>query len=288
MVTGNNLVGSLAYKKTLHLTPDKHLEQELEGTRCIVLIRRSAVSALKLVDKQKVSELVQFEFSHCSNDGNWSTAVEGLLSSPELNEFVSGCEAEYWIDDSRISIIPSALFSDDKKEEAHELLFEPSNGLNYISESAATSDFQMVSAVPQAICDILPAEPKNAFALWLERIENQTTGKHHAAILARHDEFNLTVFNRSELVFSNWFGYSKPEDLLYFLMATLESLNILHTEATLSLAGDIEKGGAAHKLISKYIGKVSFASRPKQLGYSYSFSKVEEHKHPLILSAACG
>lgn len=281
-------MGSSAYKQVLHLTPDKSLEHGSQGLRCLALIERSSVSILKITENQLASELIQFEFPFCSNDNNWGAALQGLLASTEFQEFTNGIKVEYWISDSRMSVIPMALFSTENKNEIHNLLFDQPSDTAIFAESTATSDFQVLNAVPKSVCNILPTDPKNAFVAWMEQIGNKLVGKHNATILINQSEFNLIVFENSDLIFTNWFDYNNPEDVLYFLMASLESLNVLHTELNLTLAGDISKGDELYNLISKYIGKVSFTTRPKQLKYSYSFTKIEEHKHSLILSLACG
>ncbi len=100
-------------------------------------------------------------------------------------------------------------------------------------------------------------------------------------------QFALVVFKDASLVFSNWFQFGKPEDVLYYLMASLESLKILHSEVEVSLNGNIEKGDAMHTTIAKYISKLSFGKRPKNLTYSYSFKELQEHRFPFIFEAAC-
>jgi hypothetical protein len=70
-------------------------------------------------------------------------------------------------------------------------------------------------------------------------------------------------------------------------MAALETLKILHTEIEMELSGPIDKGDEVHSTLSKYLSKISFRKRPKNLSYSYSFNEMPEHRYPFIFATAC-
>ncbi|WP_262420297.1 DUF3822 family protein [Flagellimonas meishanensis] len=70
-------------------------------------------------------------------------------------------------------------------------------------------------------------------------------------------EMEMVVISEKKLLFYNQFEYGTKEDLLYFLLFSLEQLQVDLEKIQLKLFGSIDEGDALYELCRKYIGNVS-------------------------------
>lgn len=280
-------MSSSAFRKALYLGPDKESLGLTEDFQPVVLISRDSVAVLKIQGSSNASELSVFEFAYKSNDENWTATVSSVLDSEDFLGTIKNQKPAFWITDSRMTVVPQALYDPEKAPDNIKLLFENSEELEVLSESLLTNELTLLTGIPKGIKNKLGQNPKNAVLPVLDQSFMQSSNASNVSVIVENKRFLLIVITGTELKFCNWFSFEKAEDLLYFLMATLESLNILHSEVKLQLSGEVEKGDAVYSCLSKFISKINFTTRPKSLSYSYSFSKAAEHRFPLLFAAAC-
>jgi hypothetical protein len=88
-----------------------------------------------------------------------------------------------------------------------------------------------------------------------------------------HHQIDITVLANKKLVLFNSFKFNTKEDLLYYLLFTMEQLN-LDTESTkLKLFGAIEEGDEFYDICFQYIKNVSIFSLPTSV---YPFIDLDE------------
>lgn len=105
----------------------------------------------------------------------------------------------------------------------------------------------------------------------------------------RRKSFELVVTRANALMFYNTFAYTTKEDVIYYLLFTLEQLKLNPETAMLQLCGSIEKNDALYAGIHKYVRNVGFVRRQGGADYSYRFSEVGEHAfHSLFSQHLCG
>ncbi len=75
-----------------------------------------------------------------------------------------------------------------------------------------------------------------------------------------YSEFIIT--QNDELIFYNQFAHDVREDLLYFLLFTLEQNRIPAPEAVIHYGGKMEKGDRTYNLLLKYIGELKECQLP--------------------------
>lgn len=275
------------YRKALYLSPDKKAADSIKEHRWITLIERDAISVLGINQNRKAEELSVFQFPFCSNDKNWIEMLSQVLNSKDFSVFANN-QLEYWIADLNMTIVPEALLDSTESKANFDLLIgNKADDYDVSIESLPTNGLTILNGVPKALHVLLKQEPRNAFLPFLDQLFSGNESGILTSMVVKNNRFVLTILKDTQLQFCNWFAYKTPEDALYFLMATLESLNILHSDIKLQLSGNIKKGDDIHKSLSRFIGKIQFASRPKNLSYSYSFTKEEEQGFPLLLAASC-
>ncbi len=88
-----------------------------------------------------------------------------------------------------------------------------------------------------------------------------------------HRQLDITVLAKKKLEFFNSFKFSTKEDLVYYLLFTMEQLN-LDTETTkLKLFGNVEEGDELYDICYQYIKNVSIFVLPTS---SYPFANLDQ------------
>jgi hypothetical protein len=273
--------------KKVHLKADSEQEAASGRLSCFVDISRSGVQLLKLNDKFKALEFITWVFPHSESDNIWSERLTELLESKEFSSETADNICKFSVSDSKVAIVPETLFNDSEKEINHNFLFDSSQRQEIITQKLSNTDAFGVFDIPKTLANNAEVSSiRSSFLTWTDSLiggDKETI----AYLILDEKQFSLTILKNGKLQFSNWFKHSKPDDVLYFLMATLEAQHILHSDLKLFIGAEIEKGDQTFNHLSKFISKISFLKRPKNLTYSYSFSQLPEHKFPFIFAEAC-
>jgi hypothetical protein len=281
--TGSDLASLPSFKKVLHLLPDRIEELNSPDLLNFLEIGRSHVCVLAIDSKQrKALFFSKYEFPLSFQDARWAEFVSQVLTDVNFPKF-----SAVVVDDLPCTIIPSDLFPSDKTD--LEALLTLENGLSLDSTLIETNleslDANCVFLLPKVLDKVIPCERIiPAFAAWLPSLIRNPTSTH-VHVHVSHQSFRLALLQGKNLLLHNTFGFSTYEDVLYFTLAALEQLSILHSEAVLTLYGNVAKGDDLHSLFTKYIAQVNFAEKPAELSFSYSFKDLPNHMSPFLLNA---
>lgn len=138
---------------------------------------------------------------------------------------------------------------------------------NYIYEKFGAFSYKHVSTI--LIEKILEAE--------------QYAQNSKLYIHVEQSHFNIVVVNKGKLVLYNTFEYNSKEDFIYYVLFTLEQLDLSPEIIDIILLGNISMNDAIYKIIYKYIRHVSFGTRFDD----YHFTSAPEENHtnfPIIHS----
>ena len=283
METGSDLASVLSFRKVLHLLPDRIEELNSPDLFNFLEIGRSHVCILAIDSKQrKALSFSKYEFPCSLQDARWAEFVSQVLTEVGIQKF---CVAV--VDDLPCTIIPSDLFPSDKKD--LEALLTLENGLipdsTLIETNLDSLDANCVFALPNVLKKVIHCEKIiPAFAAWMPSLIRNPTSTH-IHVHVSNQSFRLALLQGKGLLLHNTFNFSAHEDVLYFTLAALEQLSILHSETTLTLYGNVAKGDHLHSLFTKYISHVDFAEKPIEFSYSYSFKDLPNHMSPFLLNA---
>lgn len=87
--------------------------------------------------------------------------------------------------------------------------------------------------------------------------------------------FEVVITKDNSLLFYNTFQYNSPEDYIYYILFTLQQLELNAETLNVELLGNIQKDDALHKITRKYIRHVNFGS-----AYSnFNFETPLEHDY---------
>jgi len=80
----------------------------------------------------------------------------------------------------------------------------------------------------------------------------------HFYVNISHSIFDIVVIEDAKLLFYNIFEYQTKEDFIYYVLFTLEQLELNPEETIISLLGDIDKESSLFKVLYTYVRNICF------------------------------
>lgn len=116
----------------------------------------------------------------------------------------------------------------------------------------------------------------------LQKIEtSKTDQKIYINVNSSH--FEIISFRNNDLIFYNTFEYSTKEDFIYYLLFTIEQLNLNPEILELIFLGEINITDDLYKIAYKYIRNVSFGKHLKD--YNYKDTTIPIHYNFTLLNS---
>ncbi|MBD0402515.1 DUF3822 family protein [Flammeovirga sp. EKP202] len=85
----------------------------------------------------------------------------------------------------------------------------------------------------------------------------------------------------NSLSFANTFKYKTAQDMLYFILFVVDELGLSAKETELYIWGELSNNAEEINTLRKFIGKVTFGNKPKDVLYAYQFDQ-EPHQHAAV------
>lgn len=105
-------------------------------------------------------------------------------------------------------------------------------------------------------------------------LKGNTTGQEPTCYVhIAHRQIDITVIAKKKLLLFNSFKIHTKEDLIYYLLFTLEQLKLDTENTKLKLFGNIEEGDQLYSICYQYVKNVSIFVLPTS---SYPFSNIGE------------
>ncbi|GGG14247.1 DUF3822 family protein [Pontibacter amylolyticus] len=89
----------------------------------------------------------------------------------------------------------------------------------------------------------------------------------------------VLVIDENGLQFCNVFHYLSPEDFIYFVVFVMQEQKMNPEQETITAWGDITPDSSLFNMLKKYIRQVKFGKRPTDVGYSYKFDDLFDHRY---------
>lgn len=89
----------------------------------------------------------------------------------------------------------------------------------------------------------------------------------------------VLVVDENGLQFCNVFHYLSPEDFIYFVIFVMQEQKMNPEQETITAWGDITPDSGLFNMLKKYIRQVKFGKRPADVGYSYKYDDLFEHRY---------
>jgi hypothetical protein len=176
-------------------------------------------------------------------------------------------------------LIPSKLYHFEETKKLLQALYEKEQNTT-ISESV--SEWQLYNAynVPVSLHELLSRSFAtgnfwHVYSVILKnRIDLHEGGK--LIIDFKTDSFSIVVIKDHSILLAQIFAYSKPADILYWLLKICKELSLSQNEVKLSISGLIDGRSAMYKELDQYFLNIEFASIANGVKLSNPF-----HEYPI-------
>lgn len=91
--------------------------------------------------------------------------------------------------------------------------------------------------------------------------------------------FDISYKKNNKLEFCNIFEYNNESDVLYFLLAVVDSLNIDIRNTHCNLYGKIDHNSIIYTKIKEFIKSTKFGSKPSAIQFSHVFDELFLHQY---------
>ena len=123
------------------------------------------------------------------------------------------------------------------------------------------------------------AKIKCLSSILLDQLANIQTEIGKRIYLYKHrDWISIFIFNGEELIFQNKFNCKEKEDILYYLLFTMEQLKLDPEICPVIVLGEIKKQSETYLLLYDYIRHLKSAKRPHNFIFPDAFNVLEEHQ----------
>ncbi len=97
-------------------------------------------------------------------------------------------------------------------------------------------------------------------------------------------QLEISVKSNNQFVFYNVFSFDTKEDILYFLLFTMEQLNLNPLVCKLSIACELETNNDLIKSIKKYVKSVDFCVLDKSISFANQSAAFPNHYYFTLLN----
>jgi hypothetical protein len=184
--------------------------------------------------------------------------------------------------DHVFTLVPNALFRNEQKEKYLEFNHHLPKLPVVLSDEVKGADSRCVYAITQDLKNYFdknfPNHRIRQFAsIHLEDAFSHYSGKGVKCIVNIGESLvNIAIIDK-ELLFYNAFYYQGIEDLLYFILLSMEQSKGDPFSTELLVAGEVEANSAIHKILKQYIKNVNFMVTDKRIIRSEKFAGVPNH-----------
>ena len=190
------------------------------------------------------------------------------------------------VNNSKHTLIPSALYSEKEKEtyleNMVELLPTDTIGVDNLNFTDAKNVYAINQEIQEMILESFDDNMKlyhgsTAFLYGAHTLAN----KHqdfHLYINVLNRKLNILLFNQKDLLFNNSFNFQNVRDFVYYVMLVLDQFKINPETVPVYLCGQIMRESEIFKLLYRYIKNVDFLEAPDYLKFRSKYEALNAYK----------
>ena len=208
-------------------------------------------------------------------------ASESLLqkefysSSLALNEFPS-------------TLVPTPFYKEEKNREI--LGFNHNVYEEILSDKMQQMDAINIYSVPPELLNLIHKSFPNTqikckSSIFIEQLllqNNSVEAKVYASV--KNNILEVSVIEENKLELHNSFSIDTKEDMLYFLLFSMEQLRLSPEKTELILLDDILKSDEKYNLLYQYVRNISFGKRSENLNFSKELESIKSHQYFCLFS----
>ncbi|MCU0462600.1 MAG: DUF3822 family protein [Bacteroidales bacterium] len=192
----------------------------------------------------------------------------------------------------KFTLVPAPLFDPGKKEEYFTFNLNRDDNeviaANRVTDPDAYSVFSVAKTLYEIPGHFWPATyPFHHTKPLLNQLSHSSKSidGHYLHVHVEKEFFNIFVYNRGTLKFSNTFNYRNVSDMLYYVLNVFKTMGISNDE-TLCFSGSTGKYDDIWSGFSMYLRNMKFIEPSGTFTFSYVFNDLELHRFINLFSVS--
>ena len=196
---------------------------------------------------------------------------------------------------NKFTLIPNALFIEENSFDYLDLVSDLKLGLDKVlvhhhEKSGITSVFSVDYDIYRWISDfyvnkrVVFIHPTSA-QIEMLLLSKNNDNKEVLELNFSNEHFCIGYKKGAKLEFANIFTYKCTEDVMYYTIAVLESLNADLSQLSCNVYGNIEQNGDSVLALKDFIKNVRIGTKQKNMQFSYQFDEIQFAKYNDVLAA---
>lgn len=236
----------------------------------------------------RVVSLSSFQFVKDHNPSDFWREATALLGEHKLGQQSFG-HVTVAVDTGENVLVPQELFVESEIDAYLGFsLSQPEHAVKDLIESLpAYNIYSIHSNFLESLRRVFDKfDLLNAATPFITNIVRENKNVEESRLFANliSNRLHLAAVQRGEFAFYNSFEVHTKEDFIYYLLAVGEELGFHPEEVSVLLSGDVTPDSQYYQTARRFLGKVTFADRPKALKYSSKLEAMPRHLHSLLYS----
>lgn len=210
--------------------------------------------------------------------------VDVLKSIVAQDSFLNNLKSNIAIllDDKGYALVPKTLFDESLLTEYLACFVDKDSMSEGVPIFAEENQKIVISLMDAQLMDSVKNVFTNAsvysYSLAFLKLKSDSSNLvYNASIAINNGYFDLKIEKRGQLIFFNRFAFSSKEDFIYFLIMTMQQLEIENDEVSISILGIIESQSPLNEMLSRYFKAVHFVKSIFPSSWDYHRYCVEQN-----------
>ena len=280
--------GNKKYKPSIDHIDREALANSKPKSLSLQIGRDFLVLMLYDVKNQKYVGVREYSFNTTQGSFQLEKEIASRLDQEDLLKYGSG-EVRILFNQAPYSWIPNAFYKVGKEREVLDFQHKTPFSDQIFTKDLPALDAKMIFAVPDNLVRFFDQRfPMCSFwhavYPWLKHGISRWNNEEKSRLMARvtDSSFDLMLWQNKRMEYVNTFEYTNAEDFLYYLLFTMEQLNLDPEEIDLELSGQVVKTSPIFEYVWKYVRNVSFDTDVEKDRRSYVFHEIPSHFYPAL------
>lgn len=258
------------------------------------LIKDSTFDALQISNYHLSIELSEKSISYCIVDKNkyrcyllFSQKYESqnLLKILNEDEFITREFLSKSISFVNFpnTLIPKKLYNEKDKKNIFSVNHSLTNEELVIDElkSKIINLYGIPNTIFQTVKNVIPeAIIRSNSSILINNFLSLNNLQETMFLFLKDSYINIVVTKGNKLIFQNKFEYQTKEDLLFYVLFSIQQLNFSNEEINTVIYGNISK--EEYNILYQYIRNIKFGNKLKDISCSNEFNNIEDHCYNIL------
>jgi len=258
------------------------------------LIKDSTFDSLQISNYHLSIELSEKSISYCIVDKNkyrcyllfsQNYESQNLLKILNEDEFITREFLSKSISFVNFpnTLIPKELYNEKDKKNIFSVNHSLTNEELVIDElkSKIINLYAIPNTIFQTVKNVVPeAIIRSNSSILINNFLSLNNLQETMFLFLKDSYINIVVTKGDGLIFQNKFEYQTKEDLLFYVLFSIQQLNFSNEEINTVIYGNISK--EEYNILYQYIRNIKFGNKLKDISCSNEFNNIEDHCYNIL------